>query len=280
MQELGEARADMEQVKVICCDIDGTLVRDDKSLSEVNKFWIKKAVQERGVQFTLVSGRMYNGVRPFYDQLGIWGPISCYNGGTLYDKDGQLVEDHRVAHDIALRVLEVQRKTGVPMILFNDQKWYLEKKDDYLYPKKLKIYQTDCIEGNFEALLDQFDTNKLLFMSPDKAKLDEIESLLRAMGMDKDSLTFYRSTDFLELMPYGVNKGTAIDALSRHFKISPSEIMAIGDDYNDIAMLKKAGFSVAVGNAVPEAKAAAKYLTASNQNDGVAKAIQNLVFGV
>ncbi len=270
----------MSQVKVICCDIDGTLVRDDKSLSDVNKYWIKKAVQEKGVEFTLVSGRMYNGVHPFYDLLGIKGPISCYNGGTLYNSDGQIVEDHRVPHEISMRVLEVQRKTGVPLILFNDQKWYLREQDNYVHPKKLKVYQTECIEGDLEQLLNEFDTNKLLFMSPDGAKLDQIETTLRDLGMAEDSLTFYRSADFLELMPYGVNKGTAIDALARHFKISTDQIMAIGDDYNDIDMLKRAGFSVAMGNSVEPAKAVAKYITDTNMKDGVAKAIQKFVFGL
>ena len=270
----------MTEVKVICCDIDGTLVRDDKSLSEENKYWIKKAVQEEGVAFTLVSGRMYNGVRPFYDQLGITGPVSCYNGGTLYDSAGHIVEDHRVPHDISMKVLEVQKQVGIPLILFNDQKWYLQKEDNYVHPKKLKVYQTECIEGDFEKFLSEFDTNKLLFMTPEAAKLDEVEAILRSMGMDKDSLTFYRSSDFLELMPFGVNKGMAIDALARHFKISKDEIMAIGDDYNDIEMLKRAGYSVAVANAVEDAKAVAKYITDSNMEDGVAKAIQRFVFGL
>ena len=270
----------MEQVKVICCDIDGTLVRDDKSLSDANKYWVKKAVQEKGVAFTLVSGRMYNGVRPFYDDFGITGPISCYNGGSLYNSDGRIVEEHRVPHDIAMRVLEVQKQTGVPLILFNDQKWYLQKQDNYVYPKKLRVYQTDCIEGDFTQFLSEFDTNKLLFMTPDKAKLDEVESILRNLKMADGELTFYRSTDFLELMPYCVNKGMAIDALSRYFKISPAQIMAIGDDYNDIEMLQRAGISVAMGNAVEQAKQAAKYITDTNMNDGVAKAIQRFVFGI
>ena len=82
-----------EEVKVICCDIDGTLVRDDKTLSAENIKWIRKAVEEKGIPFTLVSGRMYNGVKPFYEALGISGPLSCYNGGTLYDSEGNIVGD-------------------------------------------------------------------------------------------------------------------------------------------------------------------------------------------
>jgi hydroxymethylpyrimidine pyrophosphatase-like HAD family hydrolase len=79
-------------------------------------------------------------------------------------------------------------------------------------------------------------------------------------------------------MTSGYDKGTAIDALSAYYTVEKSNIMAIGDDYNDIPMLQEAGISVAVENAVPEAKAVARYITDTNNNDGVAKIIKRLVF--
>ena len=82
----------------------------------------------------------------------------------------------------------------------------------------------------------------------------------------------------MELMASGYDKGSAIDALSAYYGVEKSCIMAIGDDYNDIAMLQNAGISVAMENAVPEAKAVAKYITDTNNNDGVAKIIQRLIF--
>ena len=93
-------------------------------------------------------------------------------------------------------------------------------------------------------------------------------------------MSYYRNQDFLEIMAVGYNKGSAIDALAEHFGIPFSSIMALGDDYNDIPMLEKAGYSVAMENSVPEAKAAAKYITDTNNNDGVAKAIKRFVFGL
>ena len=270
-------------VKVICCDIDGTLVKDDKTLSENNIFWIRKAVQEKNIAFMLVSGRMYNGVKPFYEILGITGPVSCYNGGTLYDDDGNIIEDYRMNHDVSMEVLKIQRlseeTSGVGMILFNDKHWYLEQYDDFIYPWKKKIYQSECVIGNFEELLSQFDTNKIVFMSPREEKIDFIDSLVRDAGLYEEKLTPYRLDNCLELSPVGINKGLAIDSLSRHFNVPYSQIMAIGDDYNDIEMLQKAGVSVAMENSVPEAKQVARYVTDTNNNDGVAKAIQHFVFG-
>ena len=112
-----------ETVKVICCDIDGTLVRNDKSLSEENIKWIHKAVHEADVHFCLVSGRMYNGVHHFYDEMGITGPVSCYNGGMLIDEQGNTVDDHRVNHELALRLLGIRDKFKLDTIIFNGTTW-------------------------------------------------------------------------------------------------------------------------------------------------------------
>ena len=266
-------------IKAICCDIDGTLVRDDKSLSEENIRWIHKAVHEAGVHFTLVSGRMVSGVRPFYDRMGITGPVSCYNGGMLLDEDDRIVSDHRMPHDIAMKLMDVKNRTGVDTIIFDGMTWYLETRDCYCYPQKRRIYECDCEVGDFRTLLSGFDTNKVIFLSPDSTRLDEVRTLIEHT-VEPGSVSYYRNQDFLEIMAVGYNKGSAIDALAEHFGIPFSSIMALGDDYNDIPMLEKAGYSVAMENSVPEAKAAAKYITDTNNNDGVAKAIKRFVFGL
>ena len=269
----------MDKVKAICCDIDGTLVRDDKSLSEENIRWIRKAVDEAGVHFTLVSGRMVNGVRPFYRRMGISGPVSCFNGGTLLDEDDNIVSDHRMPHDIAMKLMDVKDRTGVDTIIFDGMTWFLETRDCYCYPQKRKIYECDCEVGDFRTLLSRFDTNKVIFLSPDRSDLDNVRRLVESK-VEPGSVNFYSNLDFFEVMGSGYDKGSAIDALAEYFHIPFSSIMALGDDYNDIPMLQKAGFSVAMENSVPEAKAAAKYITDTNNNDGVAKAIQRFVFGL
>ena len=271
----------MTHVKVICCDIDGTLVRDDKSLSAENIRWIRKAVNEAGVHFCLVSGRMVNGVRPFYNRMGITGPVSCYNGGMLVDEEGDIVDDsHRMPHDLAVSLMDVREKfPDVCTIIFDGMRWFLETKDCYVYKPKVNIYESDCTVGDFRKLLESFDTNKFLFMSQVKGRLEEVRAEIEKT-IDTNRVSFYRNADFLEIMASGYDKGSAIDALSAHYDIEKSCIMAIGDDYNDIAMLRNAGISVAMENAVPEAKAVAKYITDTNNNDGVAKIIKKLVFNL
>ncbi len=266
------------KVKAICCDIDGTLVRDDKSLSEENIRWIRRAYQA-GVHFTLVSGRPVTGVRPFYDRMGITGPVSCFNGGTMVDEAGNIIDDHRMDFRTASALIDVRdRHAEVDMILFDGMDWYLEKRPSYCYEIKRRMYNCECKVGPFRDQIRRFDTNKVVFLSPRAEVLEQVMDDVRR-SLDTASLTLYRSGDFLEVMSAGYDKGSAIDALSRHYGLENSEIMALGDDYNDIPMLAKAGFSVAVENAVDEARKAARYITDTNNNDGVAKAIRTLVFG-
>ena len=267
----------MADIKVICCDIDGTLVRDDKSLSEENIRWIHKAVTEKGVHFTLVSGRPVNGVLPFYRRMGITGPVSCFNGGTLVDENGNIVDDHRMGTDLALELLNIGEESKADIVIFDGMKWYLKTRDCYCYALKRKVYESECGTGDLRELLGRFETNKMIFLSPDKNVLDSLLETIKEK-IDPSRCTLYRSGDFLEIMPSGYDKSSAVDALAKLFDVPLSQIMALGDDYNDVTMLKRAGYSVAMGNAVEEAKQAAKYITDTNNNDGVAKAIRRFVF--
>lgn len=266
-----------EDIKVICCDIDGTLVRDDKSLSDENKHWIHKAVSEKGVHFTLVSGRPANGIRPFYETMGIKGPMSCFNGGTLLDENGDIADDHRMPRQIALVLCDIMRETGCDMLIFDGMTWCLETRDCYAYKPKVKVYKSDCRVGCFKDLLQEFDTNKCVYMSNDSTVLDKVEALIRER-IDLRSINYFRSEDYLEVMASGYDKGTAILALSKLYNVPTTQIMALGDADNDIAMLKAAGCSVAMANATDGAKSSARFETLSNNENGVAAAIRRFVF--
>lgn len=263
----------MNDIKLICCDIDGTLIRDDKSLSEENIRWIQRAVKEKNVRFTIVSGRMYSAVIHFYGTIGVKGPASCINGALLYDSDGNVIGDHRITIDIAERIYRIARDFHIDMLMIADNRWYTEKHEGFLYSAKLPIYRQDSILADLGTLIKSEEANKILFMSPDPHLLDSLRAEIRKEIAPSDA-SFYYGNDFLELMPGGVNKGTAIDDLSSYYGIDKSEIMALGDDFNDIEMLSKTGYSIAMGNAADTVKSSAHYTTDTNEADGVARAIE------
>ena len=127
-------------IKIVCCDIDGTLVRDDKSLSETNKYWINRLVKEKGVKFVLVSGRMLTAMKHFYSELNIKGPVSCYNGCSFYNDDFKLIYEHRLANEISKKIISVGRKVGIELILFDNTKWFVERKDSFVFKEKINLY--------------------------------------------------------------------------------------------------------------------------------------------
>ena len=269
----------MKKIKLICCDIDGTLIRDDKSLSQENVRWIRKAVDEKEVLFSIVSGRMYTALSHFYDKIHITGFSSCINGTLLMSPDGKVIRNHPINPESAGKVVSVQRKSNVEMLAVEIDEWFTESREGYLYKSKIGIYRKDCHICSFKKNgLGSIHPNKLLFMSPDKEKLIGVENEIKLLLSSPDELTFYSGTDFLEIMPSGINKGTGIDDICGYLGIRHEEVFAIGDDANDIEMFGKVGFPIAMGNALESARKAAKFSTDTNENDGVAKAIQRFLF--
>ncbi|MCF0238074.1 MAG: HAD family hydrolase [Sphaerochaetaceae bacterium] len=269
-----------EEIKIICCDVDGTLLRNDKSLSEENIKWIQKAVNEKNIRFLIVSGRMPYSLRQMYKKIGIKGPVSCYSGGCLYDEDDNIISEHRMSLELAQKVIEAGYRAKVNMVFFDNQDWYMESRDNYTYQNKKKAYITECKIGNIAELGTKIQPNKILTVSENPEDLKRWENEIRALGLSEKEIVFYPNPNFLEIMPRTFNKGTAIKELSSYYNISISSIMAIGDDYNDIEMLKEAGLGIAMANSVQEAKDVAYEITASNEEDGVATAIKKYVFNM
>lgn len=263
----------MVKIKLICCDIDGTLLRSDKSLSEENVYWIRKVSAEKKIPFVIVSGRIFPSVRNFYSILNIEGPSSCINGALLFDENGNIIADHRISANIALEIYQISKNMGVEMLGVFGKTWATNSHEGYLYSKKRPIYLSDSLIVDFDDFLLKQEMNKLLFMSSEKSTLLELESNIKeSFGSD---VTYYPGPDFLEIMPKNINKGTAVIDLSKHYNIPVSDIMVLGDDINDIEMLKVAGVSVVMGNASEDIKKLGSYITSDNNSDGVAKALMH-----
>lgn len=267
----------MEEIKVICCDIDGTLLKDDKTLSEENRLWISKSVREKGIKFVIVSGRILRSVRSIYDRIGVSGPASCLNGTFFVDEYDNVLASHKIDVSDALKVVEAHEECKVQMLGINENTWYTEERGNFIYKRKLPMYMQEPVIINQRKLVETTAINKFVFMSENKADLNRVYEVLNK-NVPAGHLSFYPGKDFLEVMTGGITKGTAVDDLIEYYKVDRNNIMALGDDVNDVEMIQKAGLGIAMGNALDFLKQSADDITDTNMNDGVAKAIRKYVF--
>lgn len=268
-------------IKLVLIDIDGTLVRDDKTLPAENEEAIKEALQS-GVLVTLVTGRNYGAAKEIIDKLQLDVPVVLQNGAFIYRPySGEVIRKVGLSGDVAKRVIHLCRQEGIFYILYRD---FLMQKDmliDQDYDGPFSMY----LKRNAVRLDRVEDVTS--FISGEVAEVallgneDRILRVLRQLG-DGDNFTVIKSLTredeaFYEIFGPKIGKGEALNYLCQHFGVSPEEVMFIGDAYNDIDIMPLVGFPVAMGNAVEEVKKFAKAVTKSNNEGGVAWAIRHFV---
>ena len=263
----------MSAYKMICLDIDGTLLNSKHQITRPVKNSIQKAALEKNIQVILVSARMPKGILFLQKELGIKSPIISYSGALILDqKQNVLHQEILSLHDVQ-SIYEAAIKLQAHLSIYKEDTWYIEKNDDW-------AQQESDITGicpeiqPFDRLFTQWKKqktgpNKLLCMTDPKT----IQTLKNSLAAK--SITSYCSKPtYLEIVPSCASKTNAIKHLANIGSISIKEIMTVGDNYNDIDMLESAGLGIAMGNAPDAVKVHATAITASNDKDGVAVAIE------
>jgi Cof subfamily protein (haloacid dehalogenase superfamily) len=264
----------MTAIRLVVSDIDGTLARSDKSLSDGNVAAVRRLV-DAGARFSLISARPPSGMRWIAERLGIAGPFGAFNGGTVYDLDGSIREAHRLDPDLARAVLDILVDEGVIRWLFADGDWLTDRIDAIHTPREIKSANVDPIVT--EALGDRCQrVDKLVAVSDDDALLTRVEARVRAIAGDQ--ATIARSQPYyLDMTAPLANKGDGVALLAAAAGVAIEEVAVLGDADNDLPMFARAGFSVAMGQAGAHVRAAADAVARSNDEDGVADAIDRLL---
>ncbi len=264
-------------VKLISIDVDFTLVDDDKRVPEENRKAILWARYQRGVYIAINSGRIAPSVRTYMDEIGISDAYPSLGGCIVQQGDGTIIEENSIDSKVALEIRNIGRSLDCGMFMYHHDKWFLDKGMEYWADSETKASRTEGTLTDLEELLRATRPNKILAAHLTPENTTELEKQVKARFSDVVDC-FKSSPWYLEIMPKGVNKGTAIQALCRHYGIGKENVMAIGDYYNDVDMLNASGLPVAMANAPDDIKALAKYVTkADNNHCGVAEAIYNLV---
>ncbi len=259
----------------MCIDIDGTLVTDDSRIP-VQVIESLSNAASRGIKIALVSGRMPAGVYKIERDLGI-ECIKVCNAGTYI-----LMGEHCIsAQFLPTRVVpyiyrEFTEKRKIPLWIFQEKDWYVTSADKFVEKEaKIVSYQPTVVE--IGQLMDQWERdgkgpNKLL-VAADEELTPIIFQEMEACGSQEFDMARSAAT-YIEIFPRGVDKGKALHIICRALNIGIEETIAIGDQELDIPMIEVAGLGIAMGNAIPELKEKADFVTKTNNEAGIAYALE------
>jgi len=265
------------QYKLIAMDLDGTLNNDQKIITPKTREALMLA-QQKGLRLALASARPSPGLFRERDVLRIQdhkGVLMSYNGGRIVDAEtGAVLFETAMDLEETRRVLRFLETLPVTPILDDGKQFFVTDKNGYKVDYECMNNRMECTEVKNLADFLHFAPIKIL-MSADPAAIHDIQAKIAAFL--PDSLTVVQTAAFyLEVIPKVINKGQGIRDICATLNIAPEEVVSFGDAENDIPMLRAAGCGVAMGNADEHVKSAADMITLSNNEDGIAHALQIL----
>jgi Cof subfamily protein (haloacid dehalogenase superfamily) len=267
----------VKQIRLIASDLDGTLLRADRSVSERSRAALARA-QSLGIFVVLATARPPLTTRLFAAQAGVAGHAICSNGAILYDVGRDDVLDHFPLDAGTARGLILALRQALPGVCFalvQGREFACEP--DYAATARVEDHGRLLDEIRVGDALDLLDVplTKLVVRHPERLPL-EVLATVQTLGLDGFEAT-HSGAPFLEIVAANVTKAWALAALCERLGVDAAEVVAFGDAPNDAAMLRWAGLGVAVANAYPAALAAADEITLSNEEDGVAATIERLL---
>ncbi|MFT3680505.1 MAG: Cof-type HAD-IIB family hydrolase [Ferruginibacter sp.] len=262
--------------KAVFIDMDGTLLQSNHTVSVATKHVIHQ-LTSNGILVVPVSARPLHGMLPITGHVfPAHNPIVSLNGSYILQND-KIVFDAAVQPADALAIHDEIKGEDVSVMYYSRMEWFADV-ETTLVKKEQKITPVKIIIQPFEQTVEYWrqhngGVNKIL-IAGDKDLILEVEEKL--LQQHKGKLNIYKSQPrYLEVMNPGASKTKAIQFLLNQYNITPDEIIAIGDNYNDKEMIAFAGKGIAMGNAPDDIKSVAGYVTDTNNNDGVAKALKH-----
>lgn len=265
--------------RAIALDLDGTLTNHDKVVTPRTRQALLKA-QELGTVIILASGRPTYGIVPVAECLELekrGGYILSYNGGNIVNaKTGEKLFSQFLPDAVIPILYKYAKEKNHALLGYAGNEIITEMPDDQYVKEESRINKMNI--RKVDNLLDALEPHptKLLMTGDPTDMIKAEEELVEILG---EKMDIFRSAPFfLELVPKGIDKAQSLLRLLAKINLTPADLMAFGDGYNDLSMLKLAGVGVAMANAAPEVRADADYVTLSNEEDGVAEAL--LHFGM
>lgn len=270
-----------QDIKLLVLDIDGTIAGESNKISS-RVIEAVKAVQSKGIQVAIATGRMYCSALHYHAQLGLNLPLIAYQGAWIQDPVSQKIHQHlSVNKEIALKLLDYFEQPELRQLLsvhfyINDQLYVRElTEESKIYGQRSGI--TPIPVGDLRSCLNNEPT-KILALCQDTEVIDKLLDNLRLqytpaeLYLTKSVATFFEATNPL------VNKGAAVRYIAEDLlNLKRNNVMTVGDNFNDVEMLEYAGIGVAMGSAPAKVKAIANWVAPDVEQDGAAAAIEKFL---
>src|SRR5215470_6650982 len=260
----------MTRIRLVVSDVDGTLVTGDKRLTDAAKAAVEK-LRAADIGFTIVSSRPTVGMDFLIKPLALMLPFGSFNGSSIVDSQLRPIEQHFLPPEIARRAIDLLEQCGVDIWLFTSDRWLTRNPDgEYVGHEQRAIRHDPVIIDNFTQYLN--NACKIVGASSDPELLIRCETAMQ-QAVGEEATAVRSQTYYLDVTPPGHDKGTFVAAMAARLGVPLAEVATIGDMQNDLPMFARSGTSFAMGNAADEIKQRATHVTASNEEDGFAKAM-------
>lgn len=267
---------------IIALDLDGTLTNSEKNITPRTFDALMKA-QREGVRLVLASGRPTFGISALANQLQLadyGGYVLSYNGGRIIDWCEKTVIFSQVVDQKLVPMLyDFAEKAQLPIVTYLPEAILASKNEGEYLEEEARINGMPVVVAqNFVEEAMQIAGGSTKFLIPgEPEQLIQLESEMKA-ALSEQMEVFRSAPFFLELPPKGIDKAQSLQRLLTHLGLERESLMAFGDGFNDLSMIQFAGQGVAMANAVEEVKSIADFVTTSNEEDGIAHALEQLLF--
>lgn len=262
------------KIKLVVCDVDGTLINQSETITE-SLNTLRDYIAAKEIPFTLASGRCMSMLKDFIELLNIRMPVIANNGATAIIGDGALWDDYIDPMKLKPAILSANDMDMV-IIMGDGRSEVAYRHNAYIQNQIEKFGRYNHFHIPLDSEWPNLKLQKTLIIDPEKpGKIDKVIELLKP---NESELNIVRYNDrSVDIMPKMASKGQALDRLTKHLGINMSEVMTIGNDKNDIEMIRAAGIGVAVGNASDDLKKEADYVCEAENALGVLEALNHFL---
>jgi Cof subfamily protein (haloacid dehalogenase superfamily) len=262
------------RIRLLLADVDGTLVTPDKVLTD-RAIEAVHHLHDAGIGFAITSGRPPRGMAMLVGPLGLQSPIAAFNGGLLVGPDMTVIEQRVIAQDLVIPIAELLRSYGLDVWFYRGADWYVpDPEGPHVAREAWTVKFQPRVMSGIEDVTD--NVAKIVGVSDHHDAVAKASSAAR--DRFGDHVTAAASQPYyLDVTHPEANKGWVARYLARRYELSAAEVATIGDMPNDVLMFAHSGLSIAMGNADPGVKRAARRITDTNDHEGFAKAVERFI---